>query len=34
MVVELRSLRITSDFNASSYVAGMNQKVEADKAPN
>jgi hypothetical protein len=32
MVVELRTLRITSDFNAASYVAGMNQKVEADRA--
>lgn len=32
MVVELRTLRITSDFDAGRYVAGMAQKVDADKA--
>ncbi len=32
MAVELRSLRITSDFDAGRYVAGMNQKVSADNA--
>lgn len=32
MVVELRTLRVTSDFDAGRYVAGMNQKVNADKA--
>ena len=32
MVVELRTLRITSDFDAGRYVAGMSQKVDADKA--
>jgi len=32
MAVELRTLRITSDFNAGGYVAGMNEKVAADKA--
>ncbi|UDF29392.1 UNVERIFIED_ORG: phage tail length tape measure family protein [Roseateles sp. XES5] len=32
MVIELRTLRVTSDFDAGRYVAGMNQKVNADKA--
>ncbi|MGO8313540.1 phage tail length tape measure family protein [Rhizobium ruizarguesonis] len=32
MAVELRTLRVTSDFNADSYVAGMNKKVAADRA--
>jgi hypothetical protein len=32
MVVELRTLRITSDFDAARYVAGMNQKIAADNA--
>ncbi|MCO6178814.1 phage tail length tape measure family protein [Ciceribacter sp. RN22] len=31
MVVELRTLRITSDFDSSRYVAGMQQKVDADR---
>ncbi len=30
--VELRSLRVTSDFDAGRYVAGMQQKVAADRA--
>lgn len=32
MATELRSLRIDSDFSATKYVAGMNQKISADKA--
>ncbi len=32
MAVELRSLRVTSDFDAGRYVAGMQQKVAADRA--
>ncbi|QIO64774.1 phage tail length tape measure family protein [Rhizobium leguminosarum] len=32
MAVELRTLRVTSDFDAGRYVAGMNQKVAADRA--
>lgn len=32
MAVELRSLRISSDFDSSSYVSGMNAKVTADNA--
>lgn len=32
MVVELRTLRITSEFNADSYVQGMQKKVSADQA--
>lgn len=32
MTVALRSLRVTADFDAGKYVAGMNDKVAADKA--
>lgn len=32
MVVELRTLRITSEFNADSYAQGMQKKVSADQA--
>ncbi|MCV9960727.1 phage tail length tape measure family protein [Pararhizobium sp. BT-229] len=32
MTVELRTLRIVSDFSAAQYVAGMNEKVAADRA--
>ncbi len=32
MVVELRSLRIVSDFSAEKYVSGMNEKIAADRA--
>lgn len=32
MTVALRSLRVTSDLDATKYVAGMNQKIAADKA--
>ncbi len=32
MTVELRRLAISSDFDASKYVAGVNQKVAADRA--
>jgi len=32
MTVQLSSLRVTADMDASGYIAGMNQKVAADKA--
>lgn len=31
MVVELRTLRVSSDFDAGRYVAGMNAKIDADR---